>query len=68
MVFSTLHDIAYEGWYRIERPYSESGERIDIDRKWCLTHCTGDFANSPAGSMFWFEKEQDAMMFKIANS
>ena len=27
-----------------------------------------DFANSPAGSMFWFEKEKDAMMFKIANS
>ena len=46
MVFSPLHDLAYEGWYRIERPYSESGERIDIDRKWCLTHCTGDFANS----------------------
>jgi hypothetical protein len=60
--------IQYEDWYRIERPYFESNERIDIDRAWCVTHCTGEFAYSPAGSVYWFENEKDAMMFKIANS
>tara|TARA_B110000093_G_scaffold77440_1_gene84305 strand:+ start:1763 stop:1966 length:204 start_codon:yes stop_codon:yes gene_type:complete len=64
----SLRDVAYEGWHRIERPFRVSSERIDIDRKWCLTHCTGDYSNSPAGSIYWFEKEKDAMMFKIANS
>tara|TARA_R110000822_G_scaffold114372_1_gene245926 strand:- start:302 stop:505 length:204 start_codon:yes stop_codon:yes gene_type:complete len=64
----SLRDVAYEGWHRIERPFRVSSERIDIDRDWCLTHCTGNFSNSPAGSIYWFEKEKDAMMFKIANS
>lgn len=64
----SLRDVAYAGWHRIERPFRVSSERIDIDRKWCLTHCTGDYSNSPAGSIYWFEKEKDAMMFKIANS
>jgi len=64
----SLRDMAYEGWHRIERPFRVSSERIDIDRRWCLTHCTGDYSNSPAGSIYWFEKEKDAMMFKIANS
>jgi hypothetical protein len=56
-------------WFRVTRPIGSLISRsADVDEHWCEKNCIGKFTNSPMGSNFWFEKEEDAMMFKMANS
>jgi hypothetical protein len=57
---------AYWLWFRVERQMFIARGQIKEDTSWCYKHCEGDFKSSPAGSNFWFEKEEDAMMFKMA--
>ena len=54
-------------WFRVERPMIDALGRVELDGTWCYEHCSGEFTHSPGGSYFWFEKEEDAMMFKMAN-
>lgn len=44
----------------LSRFHSSQGERIE----WCEEHCTGEW--SEQYSTFWFEKRNDALMFKLS--
>jgi len=55
-------------WPRVSRPISMTAKCVLRDTEWCWLNCTGKFVNSPAGSNFWFENEEDALMFKMAKS
>jgi hypothetical protein len=39
---------------------SRYGDQID----WCEEHCKGEWSSQYAG-LFWFEKRNDALMFKL---